>query len=97
MHIHKIRLRLAVLLEPKADQSFMGKFIDSALIVLILLNVIAVIMATVAEFEQQYGQLFETFNIFSVVVFTLEYALRVWTSVELNSTDSSPTKIQSGI
>jgi voltage-gated potassium channel len=94
MHIHKIRLRLAVLLEPKADQSFMGKFIDSALIVLILLNVIAVIMATVAEFEQQYGQLFETFNIFSVVVFTLEYALRVWTSVELNSTDSSPTKIR---
>ena len=72
MQSHLIRLRLSVLLEPKADQSVMGKLIDSSLIMLILLNVIAVILATVPELELKYGAHFEAFNIFSVIVFTVE-------------------------
>lgn len=80
----RIRNRLAILLEPKADQSIMGKLIDSSLILLILLNVVAVIAETVPEIDTRYDQYFEWFNVFSVLIFSLEYALRVWTCVELD-------------
>jgi hypothetical protein len=51
-----IRQRVAVWLEPKADQSFIGKLIDRCLIGLIFLNVIAVISSTVPELNSHYGQ-----------------------------------------
>jgi voltage-gated potassium channel len=89
MQSQLIRRRFAVLLEPKADQSFMGKAIDSSLIILILLNVIAVILATLPDLDLKYGEHFEAFNIFSVIVFTAEYLLRIWTCIELDDADTS--------
>lgn len=92
MNIQQLRQRLAVLLEPKADQSFMGKLVDRSLIGLIFLNVLAVIASTVPELDNQYGQEFEAFNIFSVMVFTIEYLLRFWSCVELDVEESNSTK-----
>ncbi|PKG97966.1 ion transporter [Paraglaciecola sp. MB-3u-78] len=85
MQIPQLRHRLAILLEPKADQSKLGKAIDLLLAFLILLNVVAVILATVPELDALYEQHFEWFNIFSVVIFTFEYGLRVWTCIELDN------------
>jgi len=48
------------------------------LIVLILLNVVAVSMETVDSFYKPHEQAFYAFEVFSVVVFTIEYLLRVW-------------------
>jgi voltage-gated potassium channel len=79
------RHRLAILLEPKADQSFLGKSIDLLLALLILLNVAAVIMATVPEIGIRYDEQFKWFNIFSVLIFSLEYVLRLWTCIELDN------------
>ncbi|MFT7373564.1 MAG: voltage-gated potassium channel [Oleiphilaceae bacterium] len=87
-----IRQRVAVLLEPKADQGFMGKLIDRCLIGLIFLNVIAVIASTVPELDSHYRVEFEAFNIFSVVIFSIEYLLRFWSCVELEVAAASPTK-----
>ena len=86
------RHRLAILLEPKADQSILGKSIDLLLALLILLNVAAVIIATVPALGSRYGQLFEWFNILSVLIFSLEYVLRLWTCVELDNRPISDTK-----
>ena len=86
------RHRLAILLEPKADQSVLGKCIDLLLALLILLNVAAVIIATVPTIANQYGQHFERFNIFSVLIFSLEYVLRLWTCIELDNRPISNAK-----
>jgi voltage-gated potassium channel len=48
------------------------------LIVLISLNVVAVSMETVDSFYKPHEQAFYAFEVFSVVVFTIEYLLRVW-------------------
>jgi voltage-gated potassium channel len=85
MQILQLRHRLAFLLEPKVDQSKLGKTIDLLLALLILLNVVAVILATVPELDAQYEQHFEWFNIFSVVIFTFEYGLRIWTCIEFDN------------
>ena len=92
MQKQQLRSRLAILLEPKADQSALGKTIDVLLTLLILLNVVAVILATVPELDAQYDLHFEWFNIFSVVIFTFEYILRAWTCIELDNRPISHAK-----
>jgi voltage-gated potassium channel len=92
MQKQQLRHRLAILLEPKADQSGLGKAIDLILTLLILLNVVAVILATVPELDAQYNQHFEWFNIFSVIIFTFEYGLRAWTCIELDNRPISHAK-----
>ncbi|ELZ48972.1 Kef-type K+ transporter NAD-binding component [Halorubrum coriense DSM 10284] len=49
---------------------------------LIIANVTAVIATTVDTIYEPYARLFRAFEIFSVAVFTIEYAARVWSAVE---------------
>lgn len=51
---------------------------DIFIIVLICLNVIAVLLGTVERYTP-YKLIFDVFERFSVIVFTIEYILRVWT------------------
>lgn len=60
-----------------------GKFydwFDISILLLIFLNVLAVILETVESIHENYGVYFFWFEIFSVVVFSVEYILRVWSS-----------------
>lgn len=52
----------------------------------------AVIIATVPPIGSRYAQPFEWFNIFSVIIFSLEYVMRVWTCIELDDRSISNTK-----
>ena len=77
-----LRERVYALLE-RSDQSHGGsRAIEVTLIVLIAANVIAGTLETVEPIYQRYIVFFETFELISVAVFTLEYALRFWVSVE---------------
>lgn len=53
-------------------------FLDIFIIFLIILNVLAVILDTVQSFHSKLGDYFYIFEVFSVIVFTIEYILRVW-------------------
>ncbi len=52
------------------------------LITIITLNAIAIVLHTVPAYDQKYRRLFTDFELFSVLFFTVEYALRVWVCVE---------------
>ena len=52
------------------------------IIVLILLNVFAVMLETVKPINDQYRSFFFYFDLVSVLIFTIEYALRVWSCTE---------------
>ncbi len=58
------------------------KIINIFIIVLIILNVIAVILETVPSFHDDPWEkdFFHYFDIVSVIIFTVEYILRVWSS-----------------
>jgi voltage-gated potassium channel len=47
------------------------------IIILILVNILAVVLESVPRYEAAYGGLFATIEVVSLVVFTLEYALRI--------------------
>lgn len=52
--------------------------LQAGLMVLILLNLVAVMLESVASLNARFGRLFDLFEFFSVAVFSLEYAARVW-------------------
>eukprot|EP01104_Vermistella_antarctica_P006485 TRINITY_DN17186_c0_g1_i1.p1 TRINITY_DN17186_c0_g1~~TRINITY_DN17186_c0_g1_i1.p1 ORF type:complete len:343 (-),score=71.66 TRINITY_DN17186_c0_g1_i1:32-973(-) len=67
---------------------------EYALLVLILLNVLAFMIGTVdvghgipctsdcEKLDTKYNSFFEGFELFSVIIFTLEYLMRVWSCME---------------
>jgi voltage-gated potassium channel len=57
-----------------------ARWIDLALLGLIVANVIAVVIGTVPSVERLAGRWFTRFEVFSVAVFSLEYALRLWSA-----------------
>jgi voltage-gated potassium channel len=59
-----------------------SRYFDIALSVLILLNIAALILGTVDRVETRYGAALHAFEVFSVVLFTIEYMLRLWSIVE---------------
>jgi voltage-gated potassium channel len=77
-----IRKRVWEIVEVSKSTDVTSKIFDGLILSLIFLNVAAVILESVEVFEQRFHLAFEVFEIFSVVVFTLEYLARSWSCVE---------------
>ncbi|MFB9885235.1 ion transporter [Balneatrix alpica] len=73
-----LRQRLAVLLEPQGSSHWSGRLVDWLLILLIAANVVAVILESVSWFAAEHRQALLWFERVSVLIFTLEYGLRIW-------------------
>ena len=57
-------------------------WVNIFLTAVILLNAIAIILDTVPAIQRQYHRFLLDFEVFSVIIFTIEYALRLWSCVE---------------
>lgn len=77
-----IRATLYQILESGEDTVARGKAINICLMALVVLNVIAVIVESLPSIPDTYSPVFYGFEIFSVIVFTIEYVTRIWVSVE---------------
>lgn len=88
---NNLRKRLFEILEPAPDKDLSSKILDIGLLVLILFNVIAVILETIPGWRDDYGDYGDAFETFSLIVFSIEYFLRLWTCVE-SEEYSHPTK-----
>jgi voltage-gated potassium channel len=78
-----LRRRVFDLVEGPPGESRSTDLFDVAIVALILLNVAAFVAQTVPSIERVWGVWLERFEIFSVLVFTVEYAMRIWTAVEM--------------
>ena len=59
------------------------KVIDYALVLLITVNCVFSVLETVERLSIVHGEVFHIFDICSVLVFSIEYLLRIWTAVEM--------------
>ena len=59
-----------------------SRWINRALVALILLSVVAAVLGTVAEIDREWSSVLGTIEVVCVGLFTVEYGLRVWASVE---------------
>lgn len=71
--------RIVEILSDETENDFPSKIFNISIMVLIVLNVIAVILGTVKSFSSEYEIFLYNFELFSVIIFTIEYVLRVWT------------------
>lgn len=76
------RKRLYLTLEPTEKGGILERIFEFMLIVIIVLNIFAIVMDSVDEYDVRYREFFQNFEIFSVIFFTLEYALRLYSIVE---------------
>lgn len=83
----QLRNRVYDIIENESYQTRFSKMFDKFLIILILLNVSAVIAESVDAWYFPNQQLFNAFEYFSIVVFSIEYLLRVWVIVEKDKED----------
>jgi len=79
------RKRLFEIVEPGQSGDDTSYVFDQLILGLIFLNVFAAIISTVPSIDEIYGSYFYSFEMFSVVVFTVEYLVRIWTCVEAES------------
>ncbi|MGE0024783.1 MAG: ion transporter [Hyphomicrobium sp.] len=77
------RRRIYEIIEVGQGESRASRIFDGCIVGLILLNVAAFVAETVRSLAVAYGPYFLAFEIFSVAVFSVEYALRLWTAVEV--------------
>ena len=61
-----------------SSYSPISKFIEYFIITVVILNVLMIILESVKELSEVYASFFYSFEVFSVLVFTIEYVLRVW-------------------
>lgn len=78
-----LRHRLFLILELKSTRDKKAAWLFSwALTLMVLSNVLAVILESVPAIEAQYGLALTLFDAFSVLFFSVEYLVRVWTAAE---------------
>ena len=70
------------LLEPSVSGHKAAKAIEVLLISLIFANIVAIILESVKSIEAEYSPFFHALEFFSVIVFTIEYVMRIWTAPE---------------
>ncbi|WP_342361550.1 cyclic nucleotide-gated ion channel [Terrarubrum flagellatum] len=59
-----------------------GAFFHQAIIVLVIASVAAVVFETVPSIQERYGRLLDLIELVAIIVFTMEYAARLWCSTE---------------
>lgn len=73
--------RMWELLQVAQPGDHVGRRLDIFLLTLIALNIVAVIVGSVEWIEREWAGVLQAFEIFSVVVFTIEYLGRIYSCV----------------
>jgi len=65
---------------------------DYTIMTLIVLSLLSIILESIPEINYKYDQILYGFNVFSIVIFTMEYAMRIYVS---DLTHPSKTRLKS--
>jgi voltage-gated potassium channel len=77
-----LRRRFHEILEHGPIGDRVGRLTAEFIFGLILINLIAAVIESVPQYEARYHSLFVTIELVSLVVFTVEYGLRIWVAAE---------------
>jgi len=80
MEYKRLRKRIYEIIEKAEDGDTESAVFDWSLIILILLNILAVIFSSFGNINNRYNNFFTIFEFASVLFFTIEYLLRIWTA-----------------
>jgi voltage-gated potassium channel len=78
MKIKELKKRIHTIMEPGETPSRHAKMLSVFIITVILINCISMILESIGGIYQRMPRLFDIIEIVSVLIFTVEYALRLW-------------------
>ena len=76
-----VRQRAWQIVEVSGSKDTASRVFGIAMLTLIFLNVLAVIAGSIRSVQEQWGAVLNIFEIFSVIVFTVEYVVRLWSCI----------------
>ena len=77
-----LKHKLYLLLDPDNGGTIWDRMVNIFIVSLIILNTMAVLMETMDTLYNNHVLAFRRFEIFSIIIFSVEYILRVWTITE---------------
>jgi voltage-gated potassium channel len=78
-----LRRRVYEIIEVGQGDDRASRIFDAGIVTLILINIAAFVAETVPQLAARYGVWFEALEVISVLIFTIEYAARLWIAVEV--------------
>jgi voltage-gated potassium channel len=78
----RLRRRVYSVLEGDSGADALSRIVHIGIIGLILVSVVTVILESVPSLERRFGAFFLSVEIVAGLIFTTEYALRLWSAVE---------------
>ena len=76
----KVKRRTYEIVERAQNNDKASKYFDILILLLIILNTFAIVLESFNSLNSTYKVQFRIFEILSVIVFSIEYILRIWTS-----------------
>lgn len=73
-----IKDKIYRLVEKGSHGSRINLFFDYGIMILIVMNVVAVVLETIAPYKDEWSIFFKYFEYFSVIIFTIEYLMRIF-------------------
>ena len=90
-----IQANVLKVLEPAALGDRTSRIWDLSLFFLVVLNLVAVALESVPTLQMGYGKWLYNFELFSVVVFSVEYVARVWSAPAKRGVDFTDSPLRS--
>ena len=90
-----IQANVLRVLEPAALGDRTSRIWDLSLFFLVVLNLVAVALESVPTLQMGYGKWLYNFELFSVVVFSVEYVARVWSAPAKRGVDFTDSPLRS--
>ena len=90
-----IQANVLRVLEPAALGDRTSRIWDLSLFFLVVLNLVAVALESVPTLQMSYGKWLYNFELFSVVVFSVEYIARVWSAPAKRGVDFTDSPLKS--
>lgn len=78
----RVRKYVHQVLEVAEEKSGASWYFDITLTILILLNAIAIVLESVQSIHEPFKEWFHLFELVSIIFFSIEYVLRIWSCVE---------------
>jgi len=80
MNLRPIQVRLFQILESEVKNDPAARFCTILISTVVLLNIVAVVLESVNILYQRWSIYFDFFELFSIILFSIEYFLRIWAS-----------------
>ena len=75
-----MKKRIFTIIEKGTNDDILSRMFDWIIMTLIVFNVLAVVLESFNTLKTSFGASFRGFETFSVIIFTVEYVIRIWTA-----------------